>query len=172
MFCWGIFSFSEGILYIPFCSKFRQGFRQSGGIEDSGPKTIESEVGSVPVAITAVSCDWCFWSWIFSTANLPATSHWHITRNDAISDALRHPTFISQYGYKRTSALFHLYIIHYNHLLLLTPLLPLRAQHQGPWSYISFHPSDVSTVFDQIPTSSNRVPSRTAFPHHGGEVLS
>jgi hypothetical protein len=30
---------------------------KSGGIEDSGPKNIESELGSIPVAITAVSCD-------------------------------------------------------------------------------------------------------------------
>jgi hypothetical protein len=56
-FCRGIFGFSEGILYIPFCGKFRQGFRQSGRIEDSGPRNIESELGIMPVAITAVSCD-------------------------------------------------------------------------------------------------------------------
>ncbi len=126
------------------------------------------------VAIPAVSHEGYFGLLnLSSRAHLAATHYQNIRRHSpAISNPLCHPTFISEPGYKSTSALFHHCIIDYNLLLLLTPLLALRAQHQGPSSYTSFHPTNASTVFDQIPTSSNRVPCKKVFPHHGGEVLS
>ncbi len=70
--------------------------------------------------------------------------------------------FISQYSYKCTSVLFHHCIIHQKLLFLLTPPLPLRAQHQGPsTSYTSFNPHNTSPLL-QIPTSSTTL--KDCFP--------